>query len=218
MPWAIVGGVIGAGGSLLAGSEQASSANKAAQLQWQEFQQTEQNEQPYLNAGSDALSALEHGLGIGTDDGSKGYGSLMKQFTAKDYHQSPGYQFQLNQGNQQLLNTASATGGVNSGNTLKALTQYGQGLANQDYQQAYNNFTQRQQQEFGMLDTVAGSGQNAAANLGALGNQAAATAGQDIIGAGNANAAGLVGGLNSISGGVNNYLQYQQMQQYLGLT
>lgn len=218
MPWAIVGGVIGAGGSLLAGGMQSSAADKSAQLQWDEFQQTQKNEQPYLNAGSDALTALEHGLGIGTDDGSKGYGALMKKFTAKDYHQSPGYQFQLNQGNQQLLNTSSATGGVNSGNTLKALTQYGQGLANQDYQQADNNFTQRQEQEFGMLDTVAGSGQNAAANLGALGNQAAATAGQDIMSGANGAAAGLVGGLNSISGGVNNYLQNQQLQQYLGQT
>jgi len=87
---------------------------------------------------------------------------------------------------------------------------YGEGLASTTYQQQFNDYLAQQQQQFGNLQTLAGSGQNAASNLGALGAQTANSIGQNIIGAGNASAAGTVGVSNAISGGINslssNYL------------
>jgi len=156
------------------------------------------------------------GLGIGPGAGGPGYGDLTKSFSPDMYHQSPGFQFLLNQGNENILNTASARGGVNSGNTLRDLEKFGVGLANEDYQQAYQNYTGDQQRKFSMLDTIAGSGQNAAANLGALGANTAANIGNNITGAANAGAAGIVGGANAATSGINNYLMYSLLQNQLG--
>lgn len=59
--------------------------------------------------------------------------------TAATFQQDPGYQFQLQQGNNALTNASSLSGGMNS-NNLKGLIGYNQGMANTDYQQAFNNY------------------------------------------------------------------------------
>lgn len=60
-------------------------------------------------------------------------------FTMDKFHEDPGYQFQLQQGQNALSNASSISGGMNS-NNLKGLLGYSQGLANQDYQQAFGNY------------------------------------------------------------------------------
>lgn len=188
------------------------------------FNQTEANEAPYLAAGTNALTSLQSGVGT---PGAPGVLSAPYSVPyAPNYQQSPGYQFQVQQGENAVLNSASATGGVNGGNTLKALTSFGQGLANTDYNQylnnynsqywnQYNAYTNQQNQQFGQLQTLAGAGQNAAANLGGYGtsvansiantgvNTAQSIAG-NITGAANAGAAATVAGANATSSGLNN--------------
>lgn len=176
------------------------------------FNRTQANEQPFIQAGGNALTALQQGIGIGPGTSGTGVGDLNRPFTAGDFHSSPGYQFQMQQGENAVLNNAAHLGGVNSGNTLKALTQFGQGTANQDYWNAYNAFVNNQNQRFGQLQTVAGSGQNAVSNTGALGAQVASSVGNNIIGAGNAQSAGQVGQANAITNGIGgvsqNFLLY----------
>jgi hypothetical protein len=46
---------------------------------------------------------------------------------------TPGYQFNMNQGMQQVQGSAAASGMLNSGNTLTALQQEGQGFAESQY-------------------------------------------------------------------------------------
>lgn len=53
--------------------------------------------------------------------------------TAEQALQDPGYQFRLSQGTQALQNAASARGTLNDSGTLKALMDYGQGAASQEY-------------------------------------------------------------------------------------
>jgi hypothetical protein len=55
-----------------------------------------------------------------------------------DAASDPGYQFRLQQGNQLLQNAASAKGTLNDSGTLKALTDYGQGAASQEYANVWN--------------------------------------------------------------------------------
>ncbi len=96
------------------------------------FQSELGNLSPYLAAGQQGLQQLTADTGPG--------GSLTQQFTAPtaaEAAQTPGYQFTLDQGTQAINRSAAATG--LSGGTLKALTQYGQGLASTTYQQSYNN-------------------------------------------------------------------------------
>lgn len=223
MPWGFAALAAGSIGSAIIGSSASSSAakteatasNNASNVELGMFNQTQANEAPYMAAGGNALTSLLNGLGIGPNDGSGPagnipYGSLTKPFTLADYQTSPGYQFELQQGQDAVMNKASSMGGVNSGNTLKALTSYSEGVANQDYQQAYNNYVAQQAQRFSQLQNITGSGQNAAGNLGALGAQTGTNIGNNIVSAGNASAAGTVGSANAINSGINsvgqNYL------------
>lgn len=63
------------------------------------------------------------------------------QFQAPDpsaINTDPSYQFRLNQGLQALQNSRSAQGTLRGGATLKALTEFGQNAASQEYQNIYN--------------------------------------------------------------------------------
>lgn len=117
------------------------------------------------------------------------------------YQSSPGYAFQLQQGENAVLNNAAATGGI-GGNALQALTTFGQGLANSDYQQWWNNQVQQQQTIYNMLAGLSGSGQNAAANLGTASTALGTQIGNNITGAGAALAAGQVGSANALASGL----------------
>ncbi|WJR67234.1 hypothetical protein QTA58_00220 [Neorhizobium sp. CSC1952] len=80
---------------------------------------------PYTAAGADAVGMYSNALGLNGADGSAA--------ATEAFQTGPGYQFAMDQGTQAALRGASAAGMLNSGNTLTALTQYGQGLANQEY-------------------------------------------------------------------------------------
>ncbi len=209
---------IGAVGASSAANAQEAAANNATAVQEQMYNQTVAREQPYVAAGGNALTALMQGEGLATgqSDPNVANGSLSAPFNPANLAQTPGYQFALQQGEQGVADQASATGGVGGGNTLKALTQYGQGLASTTYQQQFNDYLTQQQQQFGNLQTLAGSGQNAAANLGALGAQTGQNIGNNIIGAGNASAAGTVGATNAITGGINNLSSNYLLSSLLG--
>jgi hypothetical protein len=88
----------------------------------------------------------------------------MPEFTAAQYQQSPGYQFELQQGLGAIQNAAVPGQGSISGNTLKALQTYGTGLANQDFQQAYNNYTQNYQNQYNANNNQFWNLYNSAAN------------------------------------------------------
>lgn len=203
---AIVGaGVLGAGASIIGSSSaahtEANAANNATATQLGMYQDTVGREQPFVDAGNNALKQLLTGLGL--QPGGNGTGSLNAPFTAANLEQTPGYQFTKQQGQQAILDQASAVGGV-GGNALKALTTFNSGLASTTYEQQLQDYLQQQQQKFGNLETIAGSGQNAAANLGALGTNVGTSVGNNIIGAGNASAAGTIASTNAITGTVNN--------------
>lgn len=91
---------------------------------------------------------------------------------------TPGYQFSLSQGQEAINRSAAAAGMFNSGNTLAALDQYSQGLAQQTYNQYMSNL-------FGMAQM----GNQATFQIAA--NQAATGVGQaNIIGQISANTIG----------------------------
>ncbi|MFH1739491.1 MAG: hypothetical protein ABIH23_10835 [bacterium] len=55
----------------------------------------------------------------------------------QDWQTDPGYQFRMQQGQKALEASAAAGGGLMSGGTLKALTQYGQGVASDEYSKVH---------------------------------------------------------------------------------
>jgi hypothetical protein len=60
--------------------------------------------------------------------------------TPWDFFNDGGYQFALDEGTKGIENSAAARGGLMSGNTLKALTKYKTGLANQAYGEAFDRY------------------------------------------------------------------------------
>jgi len=132
------------------------------------------------------------------------FGSLLKQFTGKDLENSPGYQFQLQQGNQALTNKRAATGSLLSGAAVKEAERYNQDYASTAFNTAFNQDMSQKQFTLGSLSGVAGAGQNAAVSQGGFGANAANQNSSLMTQQGNANAAGIVGGANATSAGFNN--------------
>lgn len=87
---------------------------------------------PYQQAGATGLQQLAAATAPG--------GALTQQFQFGPgaYQASPGYGFQLAQGQQAIQRAAAARGAGGGAGTAKALAQFTTGLAAQDYQNAYN--------------------------------------------------------------------------------
>ncbi len=140
---------------------------------------------------------------------------LVKPFSLSDFQQSPAYQFNLQQGQQAIDKAANARGNLYAPQTLQDLSKYSQGVASNEFQNAYSNYNQNQQNLWNRLSSLSGQGQNAAAGIGALGAQTAGQIGQNTIGAGNAQAAGQIGQANAINSGLGNLYNAYLMNQIL---
>jgi hypothetical protein len=137
--------------------------------------------------------------------------SLMKNFSASDFQQDPGYAFRLSEGLKGLDRSAAARGGLISGGAMKAATQYGQEMGSQEYQNAFNRFQAgraTQGQEYGNafnrfqtnrtnmlqpLGNLMASGQNAASNQGSAAGAYGSSGANLMTGAGQAMAGGITG-------------------------
>lgn len=122
---------------------------------------------PYTQAGGAAQQQLAERLQAGFDPG--------------DLTADPGYQFRLQEANRALDRRLAAGGGLESGRALRAAQELGQGLAAQEYRNAYNRWLQQNQQLAG-----AGSrGQQAARQLGNIYTQQGNIRAQRTLGQGN---------------------------------
>ena len=102
------------------------------------------------------------------------------------FQNSPGYNFRLNEGLRAVQNSAAARGGLGGGNSLRAVNDYAQGTASDDFY----NFVNQMNNMSGRGQTAVGGQQSAGTNFGigagsALGNY------------GDARASGVMGAANS---------------------
>lgn len=213
----LVSGLMGADAASSAADSQAASAANATAVQQQMFQQQQANLAPWMQQGKVGLNALA-GQMFNPDGSFNSASALNQPFTQQQFQQSPGYQFQMGQGIDAIQNSAAAKG--LTGNTLKDLQRFGQGLANQDWWNAMSAYGNNQNSMFNRLNSISGTGANTAGGIANLGQSTANQIGSNMIGAGNAMAAGQVGGANAISngmnGGIQNWLLAQQMGQVGG--
>ena len=101
---------------------------------------------------------------------------------------TPGYQFTLNQGNENVLRNQARTGALNSGATNLDLQAQGQGLANQTYQQYVSNLQPFLGASNSAAGGIAGVNQNLGNALNANANTQAQLGYTAATGVGNANA------------------------------
>ena len=171
----------GGGGAQQAAREaaQAQSAGfeRAAQIQREMYNQTRADLGPGREVFAPAINQFAGLLNL------PGYTAVDPTATLRA---TPGYEWQLGQGINALDSSAAARGGLFGGAQQKALLTYGQGLADQTYQNYLNN-----------IYKLVGTGQNAAAQTGQFGANAANQMGQAYIGQGNALAQGLINSANA---------------------
>lgn len=181
-----------------AASATENAANRAADAQERMFERQVELQEPWRQAGINALGRMGTG------------------FTGQvDLTQDPGYAFRMSEGMKALERSAAARGGLLSGGTVKAAQRFGQDLASQEYQNAYN----RALTQYNSTAALAGVGQTATNALsgaaGQMGSNLAnlySNAGQS---AGASRASGYMGAANSLVGGLGQYLNYTQGQELL---
>lgn len=190
---AVIGGVVAGNASKSAAQTQADAANNATNTQLSMFNTQQANAQPWMTSGSSALSTLNADMP-----------DLTRKMTMADFQQDPGYQFDLQQGQNAMQRSAAAKGMLNSMGTQQNLNNYSMGMASNEYGNAYNRFVGSQTQRYNMLSGLSQQGLQATG----LTNAAAANAGNNIsnnqIAAGNASAAGQIGTANAITGTIGN--------------
>lgn len=126
--------------------------------------------QQNFDTATGGVAGLTNALGLNGPAGSQSALTALKT--------TPGYQFQLGQGNNAINAAAAANGTLGSGNQAIALDQFGQGLAGT----TYNNYVGQLQPFLGAAGSAAGGigsvygneGSQANANFQNLGNNAIA--------------------------------------------
>ena len=101
---------------------------------------------------------------------------------------TPGYEFQLEQG-RRAINANRSAGGTSGGELMKDFARFNQGVASNFYQDYANR-----------LANLAGTGQTAAANQGNLGMMFGQQVGNNLMNAGTARASGILGQGNAFGG------------------
>lgn len=164
-----------------AGKTSAAASAASVAEQKRQFDITQQNLEPFLDAGKRSLTQQERLLGLS--------GEAEQQAAYDQFTSSPGQQFLRDRGERALLRNASAIGGLGGGNVRSALQQEGIGFAQQDF----NN-------QFNRLAGLTGQGQQTGVQVGQLGAQTAANVGAGLQAAGQARASGILGAQQANAG------------------
>lgn len=171
---------VSGGGASGAAQGAANAANAGAQssidLQRRMYEEGVARQQPFYQAGVNALPEYVSGIGQG--------GELVRGFTQADYQADPGYAFRLSEGQKALDRSAAARGGLISGSALKAAQRYGQDMASQEFGNAYNRFRDTQGLRRNALAGVTGFAPTAAGAMNASGQNYASGAGSLMVGQG----------------------------------
>jgi len=197
---AIVGGAslvsayTGAKAAKSAASKIADSTAYAADIQKEMYEQGREDLAPYRELGYESLK----------DIGAR-KAFLTGQFEDyKDQYLDPSMAFRMKYGTQATERLGNVGGGAISGNTLRGLTEFGQGLASTEYSNAFNRFQTERGNIYNTLANIAGMGQGAV-NTGVQAGQATAQSqGQLAVGGAQAQAAGTIGAANAYSNALGN--------------
>lgn len=149
---AVVGGAMQSKSAKRASSAQERAAQGGIDEQRRQFDRVQELLAPFVDAGEQGLMGQMNLAGLG--------GAEAQQAAIDQIMQGPEFQNLTQQGEEAILQNASATGGLRGGNTQAALAQFRpsvlSGLINQQY---------------GRLGGLAGMGQASAAGVGAAGMQ-----------------------------------------------
>jgi hypothetical protein len=210
MPPAVIAAGIGAAGAIGGGMIASSAAKKASRVQEQAardatsaqermFQRQTELQEPFRQGGLTAQQEIMQLLGIGGDKTAPGYGSMARAFGTDQFQQDPGYAFRQAEGMKALERSAAARGNLLSGSTLKGVQRFGQDLASQEYQNAFNRYQVERSARLNPLQSLMGSGQSATNVLTGAAGQMGQNQASNIYNAGAARASGYIGSANALN-------------------
>ena len=153
---------------------QAGATTEAAEIERQQLEISRQQAEPFRQAGLGALEQQQALLGLS--------GADVQQQALQQFQESPGQAFLRERGQQALLRSSAAIGGLGGGQVRSALQQQGIGFAQQDLQN-----------QLARLGSIAGQGQAITGNVAQLGATAAGQIGQFGIQGAQAQASGILG-------------------------
>lgn len=234
--------LLGSSASRSAAKTQAAAADRATELQREQFERQVELQEPWRRSGiaaqnqlltllginpnppsraggafgamTDAAQGLTGG-GLNVDTSSPQFGKYAKAFSETNFTADPGYAFRLSEGMKALERSAAARGGLLSGATLKGTQRFGQDLASQEYQNAFNRYYAERNAALNPLQSLAGLGQTSTQALGSAGQTYAGNVGNLMGQAAQARASGYVGGANALTGALGSYMNYSQGQNLL---
>jgi hypothetical protein len=206
-PLAVFGGSVAS--SLLGGNQAAKAAKKGAQAQVDAanmanameermYNQSRQDQMPWMEQGKTSLNQLAALMKPG--------GELSRRFTQQDFETDPGYQFRLEQGNRGLMNALNARGLGGSGAMVKEATRYNQGAAADEYTNAYNRFMQGGDVIYNRLAGLSNTGQTTSQQLSGLGQDYAGQYSSNVGQAANARASQYAGKALALQQGLGSIL------------
>ena len=212
----VASAAIGAYSSSQASKAQQCAASQATDAQTAMFERQVELQEPFREAGLKGQNRLLEYLGLGGDVNAPGYGKYATaEFGMDKFQADPGYAFRMSEGMKALERSAAARGGLLSGSNLKNTQRFGQDLASQEYQNAFNRFQATRTGTLNPLQSLSGVAQSSANTLGTQAGQYGNAMASNIIGAGNAQAAGQIGQANAIAGGVGQGINFYQNQQLI---
>lgn len=203
----IAGAVIGGGASLLSSSNASSAAQQATAAQsaasqaaiaeqQREFDTQQKNLQPWLTAGTNALSSQSDLLGLN--------GAGAQQNAISSLQSSPLYQSLFNTGQNTVLNNAAATGGLRGGNATNSLYNLGQSTLASVIQNQLSNLGAISNTGQGTGTALGQLGGNSASAIASLLQQQGATTGGGILSSALAGNKGISGVSSSLTSLLNN--------------
>jgi hypothetical protein len=187
--------LVGALGSVGAARAMSSANQGIGDVNYRIFQEQKALQEPWRAAGEEALNKL------------RSPEMQYSPFSADKFQADPGYAFRLSEGIKGLNNAAAARGGLLSGGTLKATQRFAQGLASQEYQNAYDRYNTDYRMKLSPLQTLAGYGQGATNNLTTTTGNYGANQAENIATGGNIRASSYLNAADALARGASQYLR-----------
>ena len=169
----------------------AQAAQQAVDFQKESFNYIKDLISPYETGGENAFNATLDLLGLGTGSQEDAINALTEQ---------PYFQGLVKQGEQALLQNASATGGLRGGNTQAALAQFRPSMIQQLVQQQLGNLGGITATGMQGVSALAGASQNTANTMSSIAQQNGQT--QASIAASQPDFLGTALGIAGVAGGL----------------
>ena len=197
-------------GSALIGANASSRASRAQQQAQREASAAEERmfnrqvalQQPLIDVRNNMLPELVEA-------------SRYTPFGMEQFQADPGYGFRLKEGLRALESSAAARGGLLSGNAMRGITRFGQGLASEEFGNAFNRYQAERQARLGPLQSLVGLGQTSANTIGSAAGQYGQNMAQGAAAMGNIRASGYMNQANALTGALGQGLNYYQNQQMM---